>query len=232
MAEQYGRSGEEGSRTEKARAKAREVKDRTEAKAESLASEARDRGEEALHEGKEKARELGDEAGRRARTRAEEQKARVSEGMRTMADALRHGTDQLPEDRRQYGGFLETVADRVEGASRYLDDRDMEDVTRDVRGFARDHTTMFLGGAFALGLAGARFLKSSGSEAGGDGGSGRGQGLDTSGASQREPVRAEERPGYEQPVRQPPRDPAARPYPRSSTVRQAAERTQEEGGYA
>lgn len=225
MTEQQGIPGDEGSRTDKAREKASEVKDRAEARAESLASEARDRGEDAVREGKEKAREIGDEAGRMARSRAEEQKDRVSGGMRTMADALRHGTDALPEDRRQYGGFLETVADRVDGASRYLDERDVDDLTRDARRLARDHTPLFLGGAFALGIAGARFLKSSGKGSGSETAeSGRRHEPPTGRASMREPVQTEEWRRYG-------RDPV-RPYPRSSTARQATDRIQEEGGHA
>lgn len=165
MAEEYGTPHEEKSGTDKAKDKAKEMKATAESKMESMAEKVHDRGEDAVREGKEMARELGDEAARKARSRAEDQKARVVGGMRTVADALRNGTDSLTEDQRQYGGFLETVADRVEGASRYLEQRDVDGLTREARTFAREHTPLVLGGAFALGLAGARFLKSSGSEA-------------------------------------------------------------------
>lgn len=261
MADEYGTPGETASGTDKvkekareARHKAEEVKDRAEEKAEEFAAEARDRGKEAVREGKEKARELKGEANRMAHSRAEEQKGRLVGGMRTVADALRHGTDDLPEDRQQYGTFLETVADRVDGVSRYLDERDVDGLTREARHFARDHTPLFLGGAFALGLAGARFLKSSGSEAVREPtwesgiretgiqrtgprptaertGSQRagippatGGRIDEPGATPRRGSRTEEWTNYE-------RDPAP-PYPRSSKTREAADRIKEEGGYA
>jgi hypothetical protein len=71
------------------------------------------------------------------------------------------GSEQLPEDQRSYGRLLEGVADRVSDASRYLDERDVNALTRDVKRVARDHSAAFLGGAFVLGMVGARFLKSS-----------------------------------------------------------------------
>ncbi len=222
MAEEYGTPHEEKSGTDKAKDKAREMKASAESKVESLAEKAHDRGEDAVREGKEMARELGDEAARKARSRAEDQKDRVVGGMRTVADALRNGTDSLSEDQRQYGGFLETVADRVEDASRYLEQRDVDGLTREARTFAREHTPLVLGGAFALGLAGARFFKSSGSEATrgdralGDGG--RDQGSTTVPMQEpgsrltetRDPYDAATRPSSESPRR----------YPRSSGVRE------------
>lgn len=253
MEEQYGTAGDSSSGTDKAKEKAHEAKEkaselkhRAEEKADAMASEARDLGKEAVREGKEKARELSDDASRKARSRAEEQKGRLAGGMRTMADALRNGTDQLPEDRRQYGSFLETVADQVENASRYLDERDVDGLTREARQFARQQTPLFLGGAFALGMAGARFLKSSASEAWDEStweedgerprlqstGMGTSAGRTTgmaepgtvSGAgSAGTGSRTEEWTKYE-------RDPAPA-YPRSSTVREAADRIQKEGGY-
>lgn len=248
MTEEYGSPHDEGSGTDKAKEKARELKDTAEARVESMAAKAQDRGEDAVREGKEKARELGNDAAQMARSRAEEQKARVVGGMRTVADALRNGTDSLPEDRRQYGGFLETVADRVDGASRYLEQRDVDGLTREARTFAREHAPLFLGGAFALGLAGARFLKSSGGEAHrGDRSldSGRYDSDEydtdeyrTTGPQQtsgRVPMQepgsrlTETRNPYDTSGRTP--NQPTRPYPRSSTTREATDRIKKEGGY-
>lgn len=138
---------------------AQEMKDQTADKASDLASEAKEKGREMAREGRQ-----------RARSQAEEQKERVSSGLRSMASALRRGGEELPEDQRQYGRFLDVVADRAEDASHYLEDRDVESLTREVRTFARDHAPVFLGGAFTLGMLGARFLKSSPRGTGFDGG--------------------------------------------------------------
>lgn len=157
-----GSSGDSGVKAAAHDAKetAEEMKDQASDKASDLAAEARDKGREMAREGKQ-----------RARSQAEEQKTRVSTGLRSMAHALRRGGEELPEDQRQYGRFLDVVADRAEDASHYLEDRDVESLTREVRTFARDHAPVFLGGAFTLGMLGARFLKSSPRDTGYDGGS-------------------------------------------------------------
>jgi vacuolar-type H+-ATPase subunit H len=147
-------SGESGGATERAQEKVKHA-----------ASEARDRGADLLDEGKEKARELGHKAAETARSQGDQQRERVADGVQTFADALRDGSRDLPEGRREYEPFIDGVADRVEGISRYLREHDVDTLTRDARRFAREHTPLFLSGAFTLGMLGARFLKSSGDEA-------------------------------------------------------------------
>lgn len=129
---------------------AREMKDQAKHKAEDLTAEAREKGREMAREGK-----------ARARTQAEQQKDRVSDGLLSVADALRRGGEEMPEDQRQYSRFLDAVADRAEDASHFLAERDVDALSREVRTFARAHAPVFLSGAFTLGMLGARFLKSS-----------------------------------------------------------------------
>jgi vacuolar-type H+-ATPase subunit H len=158
-------SGPEPGSTGGAADKAREIKDQAQEKVANVAAEARDRGEHLVEEGKDKARELGEQAVEVARSRGDEQRERVAEGVRTFAYALRRGADDLPQDRREYERYIDDVADRVESVSRYIQERDVDALTREARRFARDHTPVFLAGAFTLGLLGARFIKSSGDEA-------------------------------------------------------------------
>jgi hypothetical protein len=145
--------------------RARELKDEAQERVAHAAGEARERGEHLVEEGKEKVRELGDRAGEVARNQGDEQRQRLAKGVRTFADALRRGADDLPADRREYEGMIDGVADRVEGVSRYIEEHDVDSLTRDARRFARDHTPVFLAGAFTLGMLGARFLKRSSDEA-------------------------------------------------------------------
>lgn len=152
------------SRTDRVKAKVGDAKESVQETASHIAAEARDKGNHLAEEGREKAHELSEKAQQIARTRADEQKQRVTNGIRTFADALRRGCDDL-SDQNQYRPLLTRAADRVEGVSRYLEQRDVDALTGDVRRFARDHTPLFLTGAFALGFAGARFLKSSGEQA-------------------------------------------------------------------
>lgn len=149
------------SKTDKVKDKVEDAKDSVQETASHLATEVREKGSHIAEEGREKAHEIGDRAQDMARSRAEEQKERVTNGMRTFADALRRGCDDLSTDQNQYRPLLNSAADRVEGVSRYLEQHDVDDLTNEVRRFAREHTPLFIGGAFALGFAGARFLKSS-----------------------------------------------------------------------
>lgn len=143
-------SGSDSGAKETAKETAKEMKDQAAHKAEDMAAEAREKGREMAREGK-----------ARARSQAEQQKDRVSESLLSVADALRRGGEELPEENRQYGRVLDAVADRAEDASHYLAERDVDSLTREVRTFARDHAPVFLSGAFTLGMLGARFLKSS-----------------------------------------------------------------------
>ena len=145
------------SRTDRVKEKVGDATESVRETAAHIAAEAREKGSHLADEGREKAHELGD----RARSRADEQKQKVTNGMRTFADVLRRGSDDLSADQNQYRPLLNGAADRVEDVSRYLEQRDVDALTGDVRRFARDHTPLFLTGAFALGFAGARFLKSS-----------------------------------------------------------------------
>lgn len=130
-------------------------------KVSAVASRAKHQGENLIEEGTEKAQEKMHEVGDTARSRADQERTRVAGGIHTVADALRRSGRELPEDRRIYGQFVSGVADRVDNVSRYLETHNVDDLTREVRRFARDHTPIFLGSAFALGMMGARFLKSS-----------------------------------------------------------------------
>lgn len=149
------------SKTDKVKDKVGDAKETVQDTASHLKAEAREKTSELADEGREKVHELTDRAQHMARTRADEQKERVTSGIRTFADALRRGCDDLSSDQNQFRPLLTSAADRVEGVSRYLEQRDVDALANDVRRFAREHTSLFIGGAFALGFAGARFLKSS-----------------------------------------------------------------------
>ena len=155
-------NGESGrSTTDRVKDKVGDAKESVQETASGIAAGAREKTSHLAEEGREKVHELSDRAQHIARTRADEQKERVTNGIRTFADALRRGCDDLSADQNQYRPLLNTAADRVEGVSRYLEQRDVDALTSDVRRFAREHTPLFLGGAFVLGFAASRFLKSS-----------------------------------------------------------------------
>jgi hypothetical protein len=89
---------------------------------------------------------------------------RAADGLGTLAQSLRQAGDQL---RSQEGDFIapcaNSAADMVERFSGYLRDTQPRDMMVDMESFARRQPGLFLGGAFLIGFAAARFLKSSGS---------------------------------------------------------------------
>jgi hypothetical protein len=56
--------------------------------------------------------------------------------------------------------YGDSLAQQVEQVSHYLEQKDLRELVRDVEVFARRNPAVFIGGAFALGMLAARFLKS------------------------------------------------------------------------
>jgi ElaB/YqjD/DUF883 family membrane-anchored ribosome-binding protein len=97
-----------------------------------------------------------------------EQKTNLASGVASVADTIRQvgenlgnesGNNQVAALAGKYG---ENLASQIEKFSSYVDEKEIRELVRDVEQFARRNPLMFVGGAFALGIFAARFLKSSG----------------------------------------------------------------------
>jgi hypothetical protein len=97
-----------------------------------------------------------------------------------VARALRNASSSLEQD--PMSATVRRVAERLEGVSRTLGERDLSGVLHDAEEYARREPAVFVGGAFALGFALSRFLKAS-SDRRRDGTSAMGAGSDDFGAS-------------------------------------------------
>jgi hypothetical protein len=105
--------------------------------------------------------DLTSRAGEEVSSRLDAQKDRAAEGLGTLAHALRQTGHQLgAEDQLKVQQYVDSLAGQVERFSGYLRDRDVAEMIDQVEDFARRRPALFVGGAFALGLLGARFLKS------------------------------------------------------------------------
>lgn len=105
-----------------------------------------------------------DQVKQSAFTQAGSQKDRISGSLNGLADTLHQAGRQL-EDSDQSGFFAKYVhqaAGTVEGLADHLDNREINELVAEVETYAREQPAIFLGGAFVLGMLGARFLKSSG----------------------------------------------------------------------
>ncbi|MEZ4295247.1 MAG: hypothetical protein R3B70_09755 [Polyangiaceae bacterium] len=92
--------------------------------------------------------------------------ARVSRRAERSAVELEQVARALRKTREDLGGntaapYVDKAAAQLERLSRYMRTTDAREMLRGVESFARREPLVFLGGAFAIGMLGARFLKSS-----------------------------------------------------------------------
>lgn len=97
----------------------------------------------------------------------DEQKQLITSGLSSVAGELRkaggslRGGDEKNYLAQQAAHYGENLAGKVEDFSGYLERASLKDLTRDLENLARRQPTLFVGGAFAIGVLAARFLKSS-----------------------------------------------------------------------
>jgi len=111
---------------------------------------------------KETATLVADTARREATRKVESQRQRAAGELGEMANAMRQTSSQLRQQQTSsMPNFIDKAADQVERVSGYLENATLGDMVGRVEGFARREPFLFLGGAFAVGLLGARLLKAS-----------------------------------------------------------------------
>jgi hypothetical protein len=108
-----------------------------------------------------------DQVKEKATTKIDEQKATLASGLGSVAQTIRQVGETVKGSEAPEGvatltaQYSDTLARQVEQFSHYLEKNNVSDLLREVERFARRNPAYFIGGAFALGLLGARFLKSS-----------------------------------------------------------------------
>jgi hypothetical protein len=101
-------------------------------------------------------------ASRVAESQLSKQKETATGVLEQVADALRMTGDQLRTTRQdKVARYALQASDQIRGISESIRDAEPRDLLRRVEDVARREPALFLGGAFVLGLLGARFLKSS-----------------------------------------------------------------------
>jgi hypothetical protein len=97
------------------------------------------------------------------------QKDRATDGIGSVVEVVRQGTQHLREDQHEtIARYVDDAVSQLERFSDRLKQRNVSELFDDAQQFARRNPGMFIGSAFALGLLGARFLKSSRSRSGHD----------------------------------------------------------------
>jgi len=105
-------------------------------------------------------------AAEKATTKLEEQKTTLSGGLSTIAESVRKVGENLRGPDVQEGlskytaEYSGKAAEKISGVADYFEQKSVREMYSDLENYARRNPVAFIGGAFALGLLTARFLKS------------------------------------------------------------------------
>jgi len=103
-----------------------------------------------------------DRVKQRAAAQLSSQKDKATDGLGSVAEFVRQGTQQLRDQQHEtLAGYVEQAADRIDRFSQQLRNKDVAELVEDAQRLARRNPAVFIGSAFALGVVGARFFKSS-----------------------------------------------------------------------
>jgi len=126
-----------------------------------VADQAKETAGQVADQTKQAARQVVDQARDQATSKLGTQKDNAAAGLNSVAQALRQTGQHLREqDQTGVTSYIDGAADQVEQLSSYLQNHDIGQLVDDVEYFARRRPALFVGGAFLLGILGARFLKS------------------------------------------------------------------------
>lgn len=154
MTEQQYRQGKRGT--------IRETADEAKEKVGELAGQAKEKAGELVDQAKETAGQFVEQAQEQVTSQLTDQKDHAAEQIGGVAEAVRQSGQQLREqDHETVAQYADQAADRIDQLSTYLQEHDLRQLVGEVERFARREPEIFLVGAFALGLLGARMLKSS-----------------------------------------------------------------------
>ena len=137
-----------------------------------VAQQAKQQGRQLTRQAREQAGELANRGGEQVKSQLANQKHEAAQRLMPVQTALRETAQQLrKQGQDSMGQYADKAADGVERVSGYLRETDVDEMTEEVRGFARSRPAIFLGGAATLGFLATRFLKSSsqGAASGGNG---------------------------------------------------------------
>jgi hypothetical protein len=123
-----------------------------------------------VEQAKQTAHEAAHEARHQAENQLNQQKQAAAGSLRSVADALHAAGDRLEDDDQgTFANYAHAAAEQVEQFTYSIRSRSVGDILDEAQRFARREPALFIGGAFLIGLVGARFLKASDQQAGGTG---------------------------------------------------------------
>jgi phage-related protein len=95
-------------------------------------------------------------------TQADRGKAQAASGISQVADSLRRVSSDMESQQPAIANAGRTAAEQAERLASYLQATDAREILHTVEDAARRQPLIFLGGAFLMGVAAARFMKAAG----------------------------------------------------------------------
>ncbi len=121
-----------------------------------LAEAGRDAGETIGH--------IAERAGSMGLQRADQAREVAADGIGQLASTVRRVSDDMQTEQPMIANVATTAADQAERLAGYLRETDARQIVDTVQDVARRQPLLFIGGAFALGLAASRFIKAATSD--------------------------------------------------------------------
>jgi hypothetical protein len=120
---------------------------------------------ENTEQAKERVQETAQQARGRLREQVDQRSTQAGRQVNTVADDVRSVAEGLrTQGKDKPAQYAEQAADRVQSAGRWLEQKDGDELLRDVEDFARRNPWAVAVGGLVVGLAASRFLKASSSE--------------------------------------------------------------------
>ena len=121
-------------------------------------------GEDFLQHAKKATGEIVTQVQQRAGSQLDQQKARAASEITSVVNAVRKFGESLNDEEpgpiaRYAAIYGDKAADGLERFSNYLRDQDAKKLLGDIKKFGKRRPALLLGGAFLLGFAGARLIK-------------------------------------------------------------------------
>jgi len=142
-----------------------QVADQVRQQAGQVADQVREQAGQVADQVRQQAGQVASQTQEQVRTQLNTQKDQASESLGSVAQTVRQIGTQLRQNdtAAPLAQYTDTAANQIENASQYLRTHDVNTMMGDLEQVARRQPALFIGGAFALGLLAARFLKSTSS---------------------------------------------------------------------
>jgi hypothetical protein len=128
----------------------------------SIATTARQQAGQIADQAKSQAGVLASQAADAVKSQIDTQKSKAADNLGSLSNAIRQSADSLSQNGQpQIAGVVTSAAEKIDDVTSYLRNKNVDEIASEINDYARQNPQIFIGGAFLLGIAVARFLKSS-----------------------------------------------------------------------